>query len=122
MCTSGTCTKEYTTTRLAIRNLTKSHRPVDAVLLPAAPSASFRPGEGIYFGKYYQMSRRVALFNCVLLGYTGVANVLDYSVVTVPVTTVDKTRDVQTGNAERTSDLDKLIGSHCKLYSLSFFT
>lgn len=31
-------------------SLTKSRRPVDAVLLPVAPSASFRPGEGVYFG------------------------------------------------------------------------
>ncbi|KIM75823.1 hypothetical protein PILCRDRAFT_13322 [Piloderma croceum F 1598] len=36
-------------------NLTKSHLPVNAVLLPAAPSASFRPGEGVYFSKHYYM-------------------------------------------------------------------
>ena len=30
---------------------TKSGRKVDAVLLPAAPTASFRPGEGIYPGE-----------------------------------------------------------------------
>ena len=31
---------------------TNSGRVVDAVLLPVAPSASFRPGEGVYSGEF----------------------------------------------------------------------
>ncbi|KAI0944360.1 hypothetical protein AcW1_002093 [Taiwanofungus camphoratus] len=75
-------------------SLTKSRRPVDAVLLPVAPSASFRPGEGVYFG------------------YTGVAVALDYSVVTVPVTTADKDKDADLRDYEPRNDIDRLIGSH----------
>ncbi|KAI0314320.1 amidase signature domain-containing protein [Amylostereum chailletii] len=73
---------------------TKSGRPVDAVLLPAAPTASFRPGEGIY------------------PGYTSVANVLDYTSVVVPVTVVDKTRDLKNDEYKPVSDMDGLIASH----------
>ncbi|KAL8972015.1 MAG: hypothetical protein Q9183_000771 [Haloplaca sp. 2 TL-2023] len=65
---------------------------VDAVIMPVAPSASVEKGEGKYFG------------------YTGVGNVLDASVITVPAGTVDKGRD---GKMERdmkgVGDMDRVI-------------
>ena len=57
-------------------------RVVDAVILPVAPSASVRPGQGRYFG------------------YTAVANVLDYPSVTVPVAKVDKNADARDASSE----------------------
>lgn len=67
--------------------------------MPVAPSTSVEPGKGTYFG------------------YTGVGNVLDYTVVTVPAGKVDRVVD---GNKERwkahepVGDMDRQIWESCK--------
>lgn len=74
---------------------------IDAVILPVAPSASVRPGEGRYFG------------------YTGVANVLDFSAATVPVGWVDKRLDgrgPEQEGYEPTGDMDREIWESCKCH------
>ncbi|KAL4911110.1 hypothetical protein BDW74DRAFT_5788 [Aspergillus multicolor] len=58
--------------------LTGTGRPVDAVICPAAPHAAVIPTQYTH------------------VGYTSVINVLDYSSVVIPVTTVDKDLDVST--------------------------
>ncbi|KAK0515032.1 hypothetical protein JMJ35_002411 [Cladonia borealis] len=72
---------------------TSSGRVVDAVIMPVAPSASVKPGQGRYFG------------------YTGVANVLDYSAVTIPVGMVNKESDfsVEWRGHVPVSDMDREI-------------
>jgi amidase len=93
---------EYQTRYLAYWNstatLTKSGRPVDALIAPAAPTASFLPGNGLYFG------------------YTGVFNVLDSSVVVVPITKVDKTRDPKVEGYVPAGDLDTLVWQQCMYF------
>ncbi len=72
---------------------------VDAVVMPVAPSASVKPGEGRYFG------------------YTGVGNVLDLSAVTVPVGWVDKNVDVKNSEQqgyEAKGDMDREIWESCE--------
>ena len=76
-----------------------SGRIVDAVIMPVAPSASVKPGEGAYFG------------------YTGVANVLDFTSIVVPISKVDKTVDVTTKEQQQyqpISDMDRQIWESCK--------
>lgn len=84
-----------TTTAAATASTTTTG--VDAVIMPVAPSASVKKGEGKYFG------------------YTGVGNVLDASVITVPAGTVDKVRD---GKKERdmegVGDMDREIWESCE--------
>jgi len=70
---------------------TKSGRVVDAVIMPVTPTASFRPTQGMYFG------------------YTAIWNLLDYSVVTVPVTRVDREKDVLPETFEELGGLDRNV-------------
>ncbi|KZF19859.1 amidase [Xylona heveae TC161] len=62
---------------------TSTGRAVDFFILPIAPTASYLPGQAIY------------------PGYTGVINALDYTAISVPVTTVDKARDLAAADAGR---------------------
>ncbi|KZF19210.1 amidase [Xylona heveae TC161] len=79
---------------------TRTGQPVDAIISPVAPTASYRPSEGMYFG------------------YTGVYNVLDYSTVVVPVTKADRTLDIPVTDYTPLSDLD---GAICKQYDPDLF-
>lgn len=67
--------KEYMEYWNSTKELTKTGRPVDALICPLAPAAAARP----------EMYRYV--------GYTTWVNVVDYTAVTVPVTNCDKTVD-----------------------------
>ncbi|KAH7370846.1 amidase signature domain-containing protein [Rhexocercosporidium sp. MPI-PUGE-AT-0058] len=71
--------------------ITKSGRKVDAIIIPASPTASYRPKEGMYFG------------------YTGVFNVLDFSAAVVPVTRVDKMVDLRREDFIAGSELDENV-------------
>ena len=79
-------------------SLTRSGQVVDAVILPVAPSASVEPGKGRYFG------------------YTGVANVLDYAAITMPLGKVDKYIDMKRPPDEHVpvSDMDREIWESCE--------
>ncbi|KAF9888995.1 hypothetical protein FE257_008165 [Aspergillus nanangensis] len=70
---------------------TRTCLPVDAIIAPVAPTASYKPCEGMYFG------------------YTGVYNVLDFSTVAVPVTQVDAAIDGPVEGYTPVSDLDSAI-------------
>lgn len=70
---------------------------VDAVIMPVAPSASVRKGDGRYFG------------------YTGVGNVVDGAVVVVPAGIVDKEKDGRVKrDMEGVSEMDKEIWESCE--------
>lgn len=76
---------------------TATGEPVDAVIAPASPSASFKPTQGKYFG------------------YTGVFNVLDYSVAVVRSgTRAERARDVGVGGYEPLNDFDKAVAGDCE--------
>jgi len=94
---------EYQTRYLQYWNstagLSRSGSPVDAVILPACPSASFKPGESMYFG------------------YTGVANVPDHSTAVVPVTCVDAFIDVPNEKYSPSGDIDQKIWADCECIS-----
>ncbi|VDC00394.1 unnamed protein product [Peniophora sp. CBMAI 1063] len=73
---------------------TKSGRPVDFVLFPAFPAPCFRPGQsGLY------------------VGYTIVANCLDYTAAVVPVTRVNKSVDLPNSSFVALNERDQLVQS-----------
>ncbi|KZV61549.1 amidase [Peniophora sp. CONT] len=76
------------------RNITKSGRAVDFVLLPAFPASCFRPGQS---GMY--------------LGYTTIANCLDYTAAVLPVSRVNKTIDLPNLSFVPLDKRDQLIQS-----------
>ncbi|KAB2573462.1 Acetamidase [Lasiodiplodia theobromae] len=74
------------------KKLTRSGEPVDALIAPAAPSASYKPTEGKYFG------------------YTGVFNVLDYSAAVVKSPTkADMAKDLPFKDYQPLNDFDKAV-------------
>ncbi|KAH7028573.1 amidase signature domain-containing protein [Macrophomina phaseolina] len=76
---------------------TTSGEPIDALIAPAAPSASFKPTEGKYFG------------------YTGVFNVLDYSAAVVrSATRVDKEKDGRAEEYVPLNDFDGAVAGDCE--------
>ncbi|CAZ84548.1 unnamed protein product [Tuber melanosporum] len=73
-------------------SLTKTGRPVDALILPWAPSASYPPEKFCY------------------LGYSGFVNLLDYTASVVPVgVKVDKSIDRKAVGYEPVDALDKFV-------------
>lgn len=72
---------------------------VDAVIMPAAPTAAVIPG------KYFHV------------GYTEVINLLNYSAVAVPVTTANQAIDVIDGKYEPINEVDKVNWEACKFLS-----
>lgn len=75
---------------------------VDAVICPAAPSASYPQSAGKYFG------------------YTGVWNVLDYAVTAVRTRTrCDAKVDVDVPREHFFNDFDKNVASDCESQALS---
>ncbi|KAF2785897.1 amidase [Melanomma pulvis-pyrius CBS 109.77] len=102
--------KEYTASEIAATNVklrqlkkeymeywngtaekTSTGRPVDAVIAPLAPFPAARPGLYPYYG------------------YSTFVNVLDYTSVVVPVTTVDKHIDEVDVGYESLSEMDKRV-------------
>ncbi|KAF2802433.1 amidase [Mytilinidion resinicola] len=81
--------KEYMEYWNSTKELTGTGRPVDAVICPAAPFPAARPEKYHYYG------------------YTTFVNLLDYTAVVVPVTTVDKEVDKLDESFEPASKIDK---------------
>ena len=77
-------------------NQTGTGRPVDALIMPVAPSASARPEQF----KYY--------------GYSIIINVLDYTACTVPVTHSNQNTDTANGDFKAASELDQDIRATCR--------
>ncbi|KAB8349500.1 hypothetical protein FH972_023526 [Carpinus fangiana] len=73
---------------------TRTGRPVDAVVLPLGPSASFEREKGFY------------------IGYTALGNMLDVSAAAIPMDKVDKAKDVLSESDRQyvpISDLDRRV-------------
>lgn len=88
--------KEYMDYWNSTTELTGTERPVDAFIAPMAPFAAARPN----------MYRHV--------GYSSFVNILDYTSVVVPVTSVDKEVDVVERGYTAIDELDKLCQDECK--------
>ncbi|PWY91342.1 amidase [Aspergillus sclerotioniger CBS 115572] len=71
--------------------LTRTGQPVDFILMPTAPTASFRPGQALY------------------PGYTGVVSILDLPAVDVPATRVQASQDEWHHRDEFFNDFDRQI-------------
>ena len=88
--------KEYMEYWNSTVNLTGTGRPVDALIMPIAPSAAVRPNKFKY------------------LGYAGIMNTLDYTSCIVPVTNVDKRLDVVDKTFKPFNEQDKEIAADCE--------
>ncbi|KAK4244361.1 amidase signature domain-containing protein [Corynascus novoguineensis] len=74
---------------------TSTGEPVDAILVPVAPTVGYERGRGLY------------------PGYTTVYNVLDYSAAVVRAGRADAARDLPYDKFEPQGDLDATIQAHC---------
>lgn len=94
--------KEYMEYWNSTKDVTKTGRPVDAVISPAMPFAAARPTKFVY------------------VGYTMWVNVLDYTAATVPVTKCDKNIDKKDDAPyESLNARDKTIHESCKCFHRS---
>lgn len=75
---------------------TDTGRPVDGVVVPAAPFAAARPAKFSYYGN------------------TFFANTLDYPSAVIPVTKADKEIDRAQSDSVPLSDFDKEVHELCK--------
>lgn len=91
--------KEYLDYWMSTVEQTGTGRPVDAVLMPVAPYAAARKGKFAY------------------AGYTMILNGLDYTAITIPVTTVDAKVDKVDDGHQPISDRDKSVHEDCKSLS-----
>jgi amidase len=86
---------------------------VDAVIMPVAPHAAVIPG------KYYHTGSAIVSSGSMHVAdrstaYTEAINLLDYSVVVIPVTKADQTVDIADPNYEPLNDLDAKNWNACK--------
>lgn len=88
--------KEYMEYWNSTAEKTGTGRPVDAVISPLAPFPAARPGMYTYYG------------------YSVWVNVLDYTSVVVPVTTVDKSVDKKAEGFEAVDETDQKTQDTCK--------
>lgn len=73
-------------------------QPVDALIVPVAPTVGYEPTKGIY------------------AGYTAVFSVLDYSVAVIHGGRADASRDLvdASGEVQSLGELDDVIRGQCK--------
>jgi amidase len=88
--------KEYMEYWNSTTEKTGTGRPVDAVISPVAPFPAARREKYTYYG------------------YSSWVNVLDYTSVVVPVTTVDKSVDTKLEGYQPLDDRDKKVQDDCK--------
>lgn len=91
--------KEYMEYWNSTAALTTTGRPVDAVICPVAPFPAALPGKNYYYG------------------YSNWVNLLDYTSVVIPVTTVDQNVDKKLEGFQPLDDRDKMIQDTCMLSS-----
>lgn len=105
--------KEYMDYWNSTSSRTKTGKPVDAFIMPVAPFAAAIPGQYEYHGT--PPSRpTVMILTCVVLGYSMVANVLDYSATVFPVTLADQEIDLFQKDYTPLNDLDNRMWRNCK--------
>ena len=89
--------KEYMEYWNGTKGLTNIGRPVDAIISPLAPFPAARPEKYPYYG------------------YSMFVNLLDYTSVVVPVTTVDKELDKVDIGYKPLDFIDKAVYESCEL-------
>ena len=88
--------KEYMEYWNSTEKLTSTGRPVDAIISPLAPFPAARPKKYAYYG------------------YSVYVNLLDYTSVVVPVTTVDKGVDKVDEGYKPLDETDKEVYESCE--------
>ena len=90
--------KEYLVYWNSTTSETGTGRPADAVIAPVAPFAAARPEKYVY------------------VGYSMFVNVLDYTAVTLPVTSCDKHFDKPIESYKPLNEQDRIIMESCECY------
>lgn len=90
--------KEYMEYWNSTAEISGTGQPVDAIISPLAPFAAARPEKYTYYG------------------YSSWVNLLDYTSVAVPVTTVDKSVDKKAEGFKPIDDTDQTTQDTCELH------
>lgn len=97
--------------------LTKSGRPVDAVLAPVAPISAIELEKQSHIGRFstpLDVTFSSPSPTNLVAGYTPWVNTLDYTAAVFPVTKVDPAIDLVEEGYTPLNDLDKAIHEECK--------
>lgn len=91
---------------------------IDVILCPTTPFSFVKSGQ-FKHGKFSPLhGRRRRRIDYVLVGYTGVFNILDYACISFPTgRSVDKEIDTYTDDYQSLTDICKSIHDECKLIS-----
>ena len=87
--------KEYMDYWNSTKDLTGTGRPVEAFVMPCAPSPAVRSNRYYYFG------------------YSVIVNALDYTACTIPVTNVDPEVDVVDKSYRPLNEVDEDVANDC---------
>lgn len=87
--------KEYMDYWNSTKDLTGTGRPVEAFIMPCAPSPAVRINGSNYYG------------------YTMIVNALDYTACTIPVTNVDQDVDVVDKSYRPLNEVDQAVANDC---------
>lgn len=85
--------------------------------MPVAPHAAVIPGKYYHTGLFHQLKLIHQLI--IIIAYTEAINLLNYSVVTIPVTKADKTLDPFDHSYEPLNEVDRKNWKACKCVSQS---
>ncbi len=107
----ATYRSEYQEYWNSTKEKTLSKRPVDGVILPIAADAAAQENSLTYFGMTKTLTENTATER--FAAYSAIANLLDYSAASFPVTTVDKNIDLKIAR-KMLSEEDKSIWQKCK--------
>lgn len=106
--------KEYMNYWNSSAQMTKSGKPVDAIIAPVAPYAALQLESAM--GEGYKSSEDSPHKGLALKGiaYVPWVNLLDYTAVVIPVSKVDPKVDKFQVDYQPLNDVDKSIWEQCK--------
>ena len=90
-------------------------KEVDAVVMPVAPHAAVIPGKYYHTGTRPDVEFGLPLMVFLSIAYTEVLNLLNYSVVVIPVTEADKDVDVFDRSYQPLNEIDKKNWEACEI-------
>lgn len=99
------------------RDKTESKRPVDGVILPVAPSAAVEEGLFSYFGQFSSRRPtfpRVFDYKWRVTAYSAIANMLDYTAGSFPVTFASRSLDIKQSEYEPHNLTDRAVWQSCE--------
>lgn len=100
-----------------MRYQTKSKKPVDGVILPVAPSAAVEEGLSSYFGGCLLSGRSFSRMTDIerrVTAYSAIANVLDYTAGSFPVTFANRSLDLKNIEYEPYNLTDRAVWQSCE--------